>query len=64
MAATVSEGSASLHVSALGAKAGQAWSLNASKGGVLGLGKAHRPLVKAMMEMRWMVARCGVDTGA
>ena len=29
-----------------------------------GLGKAHRPLVKAVMEMRWMAARRGVDAGA
>jgi len=29
-----------------------------------GLGKAHRPLVKAVMEMRWMAARCGVDVRA
>ena len=29
-----------------------------------GLGKADRPLVKAVMEMRWMAARCGVDAGA
>jgi len=29
-----------------------------------GLEKAHRPLVKAVMEMRWMAARRGVDAGA
>jgi len=29
-----------------------------------GLEKAHRPLVKAMMELMWMAARHGVDVGA
>ena len=29
-----------------------------------GLEKAHRPLVKAVMELRWMAARHGVDVGA
>ena len=29
-----------------------------------GLGKAHRSLVKAVMGMRWMAARRGVDIGA